>query len=76
VTAEDDQRFRAIYERSSLVLVDVVPVVWASRLLSTPLPEKVSGSDLVVPLARLAAASGWREWNGGWVSRRWVSLCS
>jgi N-acetylglucosaminyldiphosphoundecaprenol N-acetyl-beta-D-mannosaminyltransferase len=60
VTAEDDERFRAIYERASLVLVDGVPVVWASRLLGTPLPEKVSGSDLMVPLARLAAASGWR----------------
>jgi N-acetylglucosaminyldiphosphoundecaprenol N-acetyl-beta-D-mannosaminyltransferase len=60
VMAEEDQRFRDAYERASLVLVDGMPVLWASRLLRTPLVEKVSGSDLIVPLAELAAASGWR----------------
>jgi N-acetylglucosaminyldiphosphoundecaprenol N-acetyl-beta-D-mannosaminyltransferase len=37
-----------------------MPVLWAARLLGVRLPEKVSGSDLVVPLARLAADRGWR----------------
>jgi N-acetylglucosaminyldiphosphoundecaprenol N-acetyl-beta-D-mannosaminyltransferase len=60
VMAEDDPRFRDAYGRASLVLVDGMPVLWASRLLRTPLVEKVSGSDLVVPLAQLAADSGWR----------------
>jgi N-acetylglucosaminyldiphosphoundecaprenol N-acetyl-beta-D-mannosaminyltransferase len=60
VMAEDDPRFRDAYGRASLVLVDGMPGLWASRLLRTPLVEKVSGSDLVVPLAQLAADSGWR----------------
>jgi N-acetylglucosaminyldiphosphoundecaprenol N-acetyl-beta-D-mannosaminyltransferase len=60
VMAEEDERFRDAYQRASLVLVDGMPVVWASHLLRTPLVEKVSGSDLILPLARLAAASGWR----------------
>jgi len=60
VMAERDARLRAAYDAASLALVDGMPVLWASRLLGTPLPEKVSGSDLVMPLARVAAAHGWR----------------
>ncbi len=60
VLAEDDAELRAAYERAELSLADGAPVVWASRLLGRALPEKVSGSDLVVPLLRRAAASGWR----------------
>jgi len=60
VLAEKDERLRAAYARVSLSLVDGVPVLWASRLLGHPLPEKVSGSDLVLPLVERAAARGWR----------------
>jgi len=60
VLADDDARFRDAYQRASLALPDGAPIPWAARLLGTPVPEKVSGSDLVVPLARLAAARGWR----------------
>ncbi|HVV17409.1 MAG TPA: WecB/TagA/CpsF family glycosyltransferase [Polyangia bacterium] len=60
VLAEKDDRLRAAYARVSLSLVDGVPVLWASRLLGHPLPEKVSGSDLVLPLVERAAARGWR----------------
>jgi N-acetylglucosaminyldiphosphoundecaprenol N-acetyl-beta-D-mannosaminyltransferase len=60
VLVERDARFRDVYSRVSLSLVDGVPVLWAARFLGTPLPEKVSGSDLVVPLVERAAARGWR----------------
>lgn len=60
VMAETNARFREAYRDASLSLVDGTPVLWAARLLRTPLPEKVSGSDLVIPLARLAGAQGWR----------------
>lgn len=60
VLADDDARFRDAYQRASLALPDGAPIPWAARLLGTPIPEKVSGSDLVIPLARLAAARGWR----------------
>jgi N-acetylglucosaminyldiphosphoundecaprenol N-acetyl-beta-D-mannosaminyltransferase len=56
VIAERDPRLRAAYESASLVVPDGQWLIWASRLLGTPLPEKISGSDLVVPLARRAAA--------------------
>lgn len=65
IMAGENPRFRAAYARASLALVDGMPVLWASRLLGTPLPEKVSGSDLVVPLARRAAEEGWRVYLVG-----------
>ena len=59
IIAEDEAAFRRAYRRVSLSLADGVPLVWASRLLRPPLPAKLSGSDMLVPLARLAAAEGW-----------------
>lgn len=60
VQAEHDPRFRSAYEGVSLSLVDGMPLLWASRLLKRPLPEKVSGSDLIMPLMRRAAERGHR----------------
>jgi N-acetylglucosaminyldiphosphoundecaprenol N-acetyl-beta-D-mannosaminyltransferase len=60
VKAETHPEFRRAYSRADLCLADGMPIVWASRLLGSPLPEKVSGSDLVLPLARLAAERRWR----------------
>ena len=60
VMAEHDLRFRAAYDEAALSLVDGVPVLWASRLLRTPLPTKISGSDLVMPLMQRAAEHGYR----------------
>ena len=55
VQAEHDLAFREAYARTSLSLVDGTPVLWAARLLGTPLPEKLSGSDLFEPLVERAA---------------------
>ena len=60
VMAEHDLRFRAAYAEAALSLVDGTPVLWASRLLRTPLPAKISGSDLVMPLMGRAAERGYR----------------
>jgi N-acetylglucosaminyldiphosphoundecaprenol N-acetyl-beta-D-mannosaminyltransferase len=60
VTAQDHAAFREAYATASLSLADGQPLIWASRLLGTPLPEKVSGSDLVWPLLERAGRAGWR----------------
>lgn len=60
VKAEKHAAFREAYSRADLCVADGMPIVWASRLLGSPLPEKVSGSDLILPLARLAADRRWR----------------
>jgi N-acetylglucosaminyldiphosphoundecaprenol N-acetyl-beta-D-mannosaminyltransferase len=54
VQAEHDEAFREAYSRTALSLVDGTPVLWAARLLGTPLPEKLSGSDLFEPLLERA----------------------
>jgi N-acetylglucosaminyldiphosphoundecaprenol N-acetyl-beta-D-mannosaminyltransferase len=56
VQAEHDVAFREAYGRSALSLVDGMPVMWAARWLGTPLPEKLSGSDMFEPLVERAAA--------------------
>ncbi|MET0594260.1 MAG: WecB/TagA/CpsF family glycosyltransferase [Polyangiaceae bacterium] len=60
VQVERNAAFREAYEQVSLSVVDGQPLLWSSRLLGAPLPEKISGSDLMLPLARRAAARGWR----------------
>lgn len=58
VTAESHAELREAYAAADLTVADGQWLVWASRLLGTPLPEKISGSDLVVPLAREAGKKG------------------
>jgi N-acetylglucosaminyldiphosphoundecaprenol N-acetyl-beta-D-mannosaminyltransferase len=54
----------AVYERAArlsgarLVVADGMPLIWASRLRGTPLPERVAGSDLIWSLTRGAAERG------------------
>jgi N-acetylglucosaminyldiphosphoundecaprenol N-acetyl-beta-D-mannosaminyltransferase len=50
VMLQSDAAFREAYVNAFLVLADGKPVVLASRLLGTPLPETVPGSDLVPAL--------------------------
>jgi N-acetylglucosaminyldiphosphoundecaprenol N-acetyl-beta-D-mannosaminyltransferase len=47
-----------ILRKADLVTPDGMPMVWASRLLGTPLKERVTGADLVPRLAQAAAARG------------------
>ena len=41
-----------------LSIPDGMPLLWIASSLGTPLPEKVSGSDLLVPLLQRAAEEG------------------
>src|SRR3989440_1475277 len=43
---------------ATLVVADGMPLVWASRLAGTPLPERVAGSSLVWSLSRALAVDG------------------
>jgi N-acetylglucosaminyldiphosphoundecaprenol N-acetyl-beta-D-mannosaminyltransferase len=49
---------RALFAAADLILADGMPLVWASRLQGTPLPERVPGSDLVWSLPERAARLG------------------
>ncbi len=60
VQLESNEAFRAAYDAASLRLVDGQPLIWASHVLGAPLPEKISGSDLILPLLRRAERRRWR----------------
>jgi N-acetylglucosaminyldiphosphoundecaprenol N-acetyl-beta-D-mannosaminyltransferase len=47
-----------LFADANLVLADGMPLVWASRLQGTPLPERVAGSDLVWSVTERAARLG------------------
>lgn len=53
-----DLSFSAVVREADLVIADGMPLVWASRLLGTPLPERVAGSDLISSLSAAAAGQG------------------
>ncbi|WP_022706039.1 WecB/TagA/CpsF family glycosyltransferase [Paracoccus zeaxanthinifaciens] len=52
-----DARFRAAYQAHDLIVADGNPVVWLARLGGQQV-SLVPGSELVVPLCRLAAEAG------------------
>lgn len=49
--ARTDPQVRAYLDDATLVVADGMPLVWASRLAGTPLPERVPGSSLIWSLA-------------------------
>jgi N-acetylglucosaminyldiphosphoundecaprenol N-acetyl-beta-D-mannosaminyltransferase len=57
--ARRDPDFRAAIAAADLVVADGMPIVWLSRLRGTPLPERVSGIDLMDGCAELAARRGY-----------------
>jgi len=60
VNARRDPATRAVLRDGELNLADGAPVVWLGRVLGSPLPGRVAGSDLIPRLAASAAESGAR----------------
>ncbi len=54
----EDEAFRRAIATASLCVADGMPLIWASRLRGTPLPERVCGSDLVSSVSTGAARRG------------------
>lgn len=50
VQLQENPLLAAAYRDADLILADGHPIVWASRLLRRPLPERVPGSELVPAL--------------------------
>jgi N-acetylglucosaminyldiphosphoundecaprenol N-acetyl-beta-D-mannosaminyltransferase len=59
VRCHTEPEFREIYEEAGLIVPDGMPLVWAARLLGKPLPERVTGIDLMHGLCELAARNGY-----------------
>ena len=51
-----DPSYRALCDEADLLVADGMPLVWASRIQGTPLPQRVAGSSLVSTLSQQAAS--------------------
>src|SRR5258705_9714826 len=58
--AARDSSFRALLSSADVLTADGMPIVWVSRLSAHPLRERVTGADLLKPLAVHAARESWR----------------
>ncbi len=86
VLLQENPDLRAAYKDADLVLADGHPVVWASRLLGCPLPERVAGSELVphlfdffnrygkLKVFLLGAAAGVAEVAAGNMLQQWPNV--
>lgn len=50
-----DPAYEACVRDADLRVADGMPLIWASRLQRTPLPERIAGSDLIFELPRALA---------------------
>lgn len=58
--AQGDPIFFNILNRADICVPDGIGLLWASRHLGAPLPERVTGSDGLPLIARHAAQEGWK----------------
>ncbi len=56
--AADAPRFAGIVNRAALCVADGMSIVFASRLLGTPLQERIAGVDLFAALCKRCASEG------------------
>lgn len=59
VRAQSNHQLSDILWNADLVGADGVPIIWASRILGTPLPGRVNGTDLMERLIHLSADKGY-----------------
>lgn len=54
----DDPRLQRFVDDAAIVVADGQPLIWSSRMLARPLPERVAGVELVERLCERAAREG------------------
>ena len=58
ILSEQPELKDTVATHASLLLADGMPLVWASRIQGTPLPQRVAGSELILSLTAAAAEAG------------------
>ncbi|PZG24102.1 glycosyltransferase [Spongiactinospora gelatinilytica] len=56
--ARRDKEIAALVASADIAVADGMPLVWASKLLGTPVPRRVAGADLIWSLSAAAAREG------------------
>ncbi len=57
---QKDSEFRNVYQSTDLITADGAPLLWAGKFLGTPIEEKISGSDLLPKIFKLAHEKKWK----------------
>jgi N-acetylglucosaminyldiphosphoundecaprenol N-acetyl-beta-D-mannosaminyltransferase len=60
IEAQHNKDFRTAINAAALSVADGMGVVWATRYIGRPVPERVTGTDLLPELARRCAVAGYR----------------
>uniref|UniRef100_E6QMG4 Putative N-acetylglucosaminyldiphosphoundecaprenol N-acetyl-beta-D-mannosaminyltransferase (Modular protein) n=1 Tax=mine drainage metagenome TaxID=410659 RepID=E6QMG4_9ZZZZ len=60
LNSTSDEHLHRILAGCDMVVADGMPLVWASRMLGEPLPERVTGVDLIPRLMQLSARKGYK----------------
>ena len=60
VDMQKDELLRQSVLESDIINADGMAVVWASRFLGKPLPERVAGIDLMIELVKMAYERGYK----------------
>lgn len=55
-----DPRLRTVNEQAAFLVADGMPLVWYSRFVRRPLPERVAGADLIFALLERSAERRYR----------------
>lgn len=58
VKLRTDREFRDAYAGADMVVADGMPFVWLAKTARESLPDRIAGSELIVPLCRAAARDG------------------
>jgi len=58
--ALSDEKLKTVINQADLVTPDGAGIVWASRKLGDPVPERVTGIDLMEALVKEASQQGWK----------------
>jgi N-acetylglucosaminyldiphosphoundecaprenol N-acetyl-beta-D-mannosaminyltransferase len=60
VLALDDAELGAVIRSAAFVVADGVPLIWYSKWVGLPIPERINGTDLCDDVARLSGELGWK----------------
>ncbi len=58
--AQRNSVFQRSINEAALVVADGIGIVWATRYLREPVPERITGTDMLPQLAKRCAAKGYR----------------
>ena len=60
INLQKDLHFQEIYQKAFLSVPDGVPLLWAAKLMNSPLKGRVNGTDLFDKLCKVSAEKGFR----------------